>query len=115
MSRTSRHERNVKHDFDKAIDLRNAGVKRFNRRFKPELPAINLVAGKGGLFQPRMRDETSALLGNTHTQGISIGQRDYSILKPGSWELKVNKKAVPSRWQGPMQKTAYDMSRLDKK
>ena len=61
------------------------------RDYRSTLVSNNLSSPKPG--KPSLsRDETAALKANTHTRGISIGQREYTFLKVGSMELAMNKR-----------------------
>jgi hypothetical protein len=72
--RLGKRERLAKRNFETAIRLRNAGFVSLNMS-QPK-PARSLLT----------RDETAALMYNSHTQGISIGQRETHFQKKGTFK-----------------------------
>lgn len=80
MARLGKRERLAKRNYETALRLRTQGY--VSRNLSTPKPAKSLLS----------RDETAALQENTHTRGIQIGQRSYTILKHGSPELAANKR-----------------------
>lgn len=80
MARLGKRERLAKRTvFTAWRDYRSTVVSNNLSSPKPKTPSLS-------------RDETAALKLNSHTRGISIGQRDYTFLRPGSMALASNKR-----------------------
>lgn len=92
MARLGKRERAQKRELYTFIREHVNGIVTANLAMpKPQPSPFNMRATRTG-FVAKIADETATLKGNTHTQGISIGQREYRILKPGSMELASNKR-----------------------